>query len=168
MEIENYCARIRHGILQYCHHLPHNKNSDASSSLSGTSSLPPASQQHQSSLSDPFATEDSILSILVGDSLEWCKYEAFCYGFEEILSHEKLYSEQEQRYEELRRKYEELQQKNDENLQEIKRLKHLLATSETTKNHSIRHQRRSPFHPLTNSLNQENKTKFPEINLNEM
>lgn len=156
-QLDNYCSRIRQSILQYCHHFPQKIGDIPSTGKSSQSPIPTPSS----------SSEDAIISILVGESYEWCKYEAFCYGFEEILYHEKLYSEQQSRYEELKQKYEDLQQKNDEHLREIQRLKHLLSTSETSSKQT-KNQKKSPFHPLTNATNQENRRRFPAINLHEI
>jgi hypothetical protein len=79
------------------------------------------SQSEESSSDD-----DPILSLLVGESLEWCKHEAFCFGFEEILNNERLYSLE---LEELRQ-HELLKSQHKESLEEISNLKKQLTTSE--------------------------------------
>jgi hypothetical protein len=159
--LENYCERVRVGVLKYCHDV-HFHTSPPLTHLH-----PMLSQSEESSSDD-----DPILSLLVGESLEWCKYEAFCFGFEEILNNERLYSQQSLELEELRRQHELLKSQHKESLEEISNLKKQLTTSED-EDKSPKNGRcggrvnRLSWNVALGQNNKENRSRFPIIDLHE-
>jgi hypothetical protein len=161
--LENYCEKVRVGILKYCHDIQC-RSSPLSLPLSSITSLPSDAAENSS--------DDPILSLLVGESLEWCKYEAFCFGFEEILNNERLYSRQSLEFEELRRQHELLISQHKESLEEVSKLKQLLSASEQNQKSSKSSRCLGGSNRLSwngaGLSNKENRpNRFPAIDLHE-
>lgn len=194
--LNQYCEKIQFSILKYCYELQQqnqNQNQSQNQSQSQNQNFEEINENNENN------NDDSILSIIVGETFEWCKYEAFYYGFEEIIRHEKLYLKEINKYEELKYNYEILQQENQNNLNEIIKLKKNIQQNEEklqqlnknqnqmnslssqqsqqsqqqqlkilSKDIPLQKQNPNTLNWNYSLTNQENRSKFPIINLNEI
>jgi hypothetical protein len=140
MELESYCEKVRCGILKYCLDLK------------------------ESSL----RKDEEIFSVVVGETLEWCKYEAFCYGFEEILSNEKVSNEQSEKLEALGRQLAELKGQEEKNQLEIRELREKVNQNQKRMTTKGGNGRRNSLGWDSTSYNKENRSRFPVIDLQEI
>jgi hypothetical protein len=149
MELESYCEKVRCGILKYC------------LELKDSSSL------HK---------DEEIFSVVVGETLEWCKYEAFCYGFEEILWNDKVSHQQREKIEALETQVTEFKKQEELHEAEIRDLKEKVRQGPGLGPGSVNQKmpttkggkRGSSLGWDGASSDKENRSRFPVIDLQEI
>ena len=93
MSLESYCNLIRCGILKYCNEVQSETN------------------------------KEDIVTQMIEEDLQWCKYEAFSFGFEELIVNEQTLKSTKIKMIHLENKNKNLLEENKKKTDEILNLK---------------------------------------------